>query len=71
MPKINGYEFVERLKTDEMYMDIPIIVISATNSETAFKKLKNYSVEAYIQKDNFNQTAFVEKIKEVLTKYHT
>ena len=71
MPKINGYEFVERLKTDEMYTDIPIIVISATNSETAFKKLKNYSVEAYIQKDNFNQTAFVEKIKEVLTKYHT
>ncbi len=70
MPKIDGYEFVERLKNDEMYMDIPVIVMSSISKETAMKKLKRYNIEGYMQKDTFNQTEFVEKIKEVLTKHH-
>ena len=70
MPKIDGYTFVEQLKNDEMYMDIPVIVMSSIARETAMQKLKKYKIESYIQKDIFNQTSFVEKIKEVLTKYH-
>ena len=71
MPKIDGYEFVERLKNDEMYMDIPIIVMSSIQAEEAMKKLRSFKIEAYIQKDSFNQSNFVEKVKEILTRYHT
>ena len=70
MPKIDGVAFIERLKNDEMYMDIPIIVISSVPRETAYNQLKRFRTEGYIQKDLFNQIVFVEKVKEVLTKYH-
>ena len=70
MPKIDGYEFVERLKTDEMYMDIPIIVMSSIDENSAMKKLRKFKIETYIQKEAFNQAEFVEKVKEILTKYH-
>ena len=70
MPKIDGFEFIEYLKNDEMYMDIPILVISALEKEGAMAKLKKFKIEGYLQKDSFNQVSFIEKIKEILTKYH-
>ena len=70
MPKVDGFEFIERLKNDEMYMDIPILVMSSVSREEALNKLRKYKVEGYLQKDTFNQTEFVAKVKETLTKYH-
>lgn len=70
MPKIDGFEFIERLQNDEMYMDIPLIVMSSLTREQAMKKLKKFNIESYIQKDSFNQNLFVDMVKEILTKYH-
>ena len=70
MPKIDGYEFIERLKNDEMYMDIPIIVMSSLDKEVASKKLKQFNIDGYLQKDSFDQTQFINMIKVILTKYH-
>ena len=70
MPKIDGYEFIESLRNDEMYMDIPIIAISAIPYETAAKRLSKLKIEGYVQKDSFNQSVFLDLVKEVLTKYH-
>ena len=70
MPKIDGYEFVEILKNDEMYMDIPIITMSSITKETAMKKLGKFKIDAYFQKDLFNQSVFVEKVREILTNHH-
>lgn len=70
MPKIDGNEFIERLKNDEMYMDIPVIVMSSQPKESAMKLLKQVQIEGYIQKDAFNQAVFVNLVKETLTKYH-
>ena len=70
MPKMDGYEFIEILRNDEMYMDIPVMVMSSLTREEAMKRLNKLNVEGYMQKDLFNQTVFVEKIKEILTKYH-
>ena len=70
MPKINGYEFIEILRNDEMYADIPILVMSSILKESAIRKLQKYRIEGYFQKDLFNQQDFVNKVNEVLTKYH-
>ena len=70
MPKVDGYEFVERLKNDEMYADIPIIVMSSLPEKTAMQKLYPYEIEYYMQKDDFNQTEFANEIKKIVTKYH-
>ena len=70
MPKIDGYEFIDRLKNDEMYMDIPVIVMSSMEKDKAMKRLKQYNIEGYLQKDAFDQTQFVNMIKVILTEYH-
>ena len=70
MPKIDGYEFIERLKNDEMYMDIPIIVISSMPEKNAKKKLNKSYVDYYIAKDNFDQNEFAAQVKNILTKHH-
>lgn len=70
MPKIDGYEFIEILKNDEMYMDIPIIVLSSRNKDEIIKHTNKQKIDGYVQKDLFNQEEFTQLIKEVLTKYH-
>ena len=70
MPKIDGYEFIEKLRTDEMFADIPVIIISSIPEKTAMTKLGQTNVDYYITKDNFNQGLFVEQVKTLLTKYH-
>lgn len=70
MPKVDGYEFVERLKSDEMYADIPVIVMSSLPEKTALQKLYPYEIEYYMQKDDFNQIEFANQIKKIITKYH-
>ena len=70
MPKIDGYEFIDKLKNDEMFMDIPIIVMSSLDKEVANKKLKKYKIDGYIQKDTFNQNIFNDIVRSVITRYH-
>lgn len=70
MPKIDGYEFIERLRNDEMYADIPIIVISSLPENQARKCLNKLSIAHYISKDNFDQADLAMQVKEILTKFH-
>lgn len=70
MPKMNGYEFIEVLKNDEMYMDIPVFVISSMTRDEARSRFGRQKIEGYMQKDLFNQSEFIEKIKEIISKYH-
>ena len=70
MPNIDGFEFIEKLQNDEMYMDIPIIVMSSETRDNVIKRLNQYNIEGYLPKESFNQSEFLEKIKEVLTKHH-
>ena len=70
MPKIDGFEFIDRLQNDELYSDIPIMVMSSLSKDSAMKKLKKYRLEAYMQKDTFNQTQLIDSVKDTLTKLH-
>ena len=70
MPKIDGFEFIDMLQNDEMYMDIPIFVISSKAKEKTINRLKQYKIEGYIQKDLFNQADFVNAVRLVISKYH-
>jgi len=70
MPKIDGYEYVERLKSDEMYADIPVIMMSSVSEEIAMQRLEPLNIDYYITKDSFNQNKFIEKVRSLLTDYH-
>ena len=70
MPKIDGYEFIERLKNDEMYADIPIVVMSSLSEKSAAKKLKKLDIEYYVSKEEFNQNDFAQQIRKIITSKH-
>ena len=70
MPQVDGYQFINMLKTDEMYADIPIIIMSSISKNVAMEKLTSLNVDYYICKENFNQEEFVEQVRALLTKYH-
>ena len=70
MPKIDGYEFIQLLKNDEMYADIPLIVISSLSEKSVAEKLDSLKIDYYVSKESFNQAEFSRQIKSILTKYH-
>lgn len=69
MPEMNGFEFLEKLKTNELYADIPTIMISSQNLEENKLRAHELGVEKYIVKSEFNQNDFQKTVKEILNKY--
>ena len=68
MPEMNGFEFLEKLKTDEMYADIPVIMVSSLISDENKKRAKILGAQKYIVKSEFEQDDFQETINKILRK---
>lgn len=68
MPEMNGFEFLEKLKTDEMFNDIPVIMVSSLITEENKKRSQELGAEKYIVKGEFNQDDFKETINTILRK---
>ncbi len=66
MPEMDGFEFLEKLKTDEMYADIPVIMVSSLVSEENKKRARVLGAQKYIVKSEFKQESFQKIIEEIL-----
>lgn len=67
MPEMDGYEFTERLKTDEAYNDIPIVMLTAKGKTSDMQKGYLSGVEGYISKP-FNSHDLLGVIKIILNQ---
>jgi CheY-like chemotaxis protein len=63
MPRMNGFEFIKRLKGIEAYQHIPVIVYSTDYSEEHIKSVKNLGATAFYRKTRLSI------LKEILRKY--
>jgi len=70
MPKISGFEFISRIKNDEMFADIPVMVMSSIPEKQAMETLGNIKIDGFFSKETFEQNKFSELVKSILTKYH-
>lgn len=61
MPDISGYDVAQKLKSDPKYQDIPILFLSALNSNEDIVKGFKYGAEDYITKP-FNKEELVTRI---------
>lgn len=68
MPEMDGWEFLEKLKTDEMFFDIPVIMVSSLITEENKKRAMDLGAVKYIVKGEFNQEDFQETVSKVLRK---
>ncbi len=66
MPEMDGLEFLEKLKTDEMFNEIPVIVVSSMMSEENKKRAIKLGAKKYILKHEFNQDLFQETVSKIL-----
>ena len=70
MPKMDGIEFLTRLKNDEMYADIPVIIVSSLIDDELRQKARGLGAETCIAKKDFYQKSFLDIISKTLLKHH-
>jgi DNA-binding response OmpR family regulator len=67
LPKINGYQICDTLKSDLKYKNIPIILFTAKAQDDDIKSGKKVGADAYVTKP-FDSTMLMGQIKKFLTK---
>lgn len=66
MPEMDGFSFLEKLKTDEMYSDIPVIMMSSLSYDENYSKAVKMGAKTFLNKNNFKQDEFLEAVKAAL-----
>ena len=65
LPEMNGYEVCCRLKFDEEYEHIPVILLTARRKEADRKKAEQTCADAYVTKP-FEREALMQEIHRLL-----
>ena len=68
MPSLNGKEFINQVKNDEILSTIPIIIISTLETKKMKEEFKDLCIDSYIHKPDFNKNNFLVTVKNILTK---
>lgn len=66
MPEMDGFSFLEQIKSDEMFFDIPIIMMSSLMNEDTKRQIMELGATKYIIKNDFDQESFLETIDDIL-----
>lgn len=62
MPKMNGIEFIEEIKSDGIYRQIPIVVLTTSDNLRDIAEAFEHSVAGYMLKPN-GYTEFVKTVR--------
>ena len=65
MPVMDGFELIRRLRVNSQWADLPIVMLTALNSETDQLKGLKTGAEAYIQKP-FNSAVLITTISKMI-----
>ena len=66
MPGLDGFSLTERLRADENYKDVPIIIVTSRQTEEDRRRGILAGADAYIVKGAFDQTNLIETIKNLI-----
>lgn len=69
LPKIDGFEFLKKIKAIPSLKDIPVIVLSNLGDEADTSKAKKLGAVDYFVKADTDLAVLSKKIKETLAKY--
>ncbi|ADC68938.1 response regulator receiver protein [Methanocaldococcus sp. FS406-22] len=65
MPNMNGWEFLEIIKNNDKWKDIPVIVLTAYTQVSDIEKAKEMGVESYIAKP-FSREELIREINYII-----
>ena len=66
MPRMNGFEFVSKMKTDDRVKDIPIIIVSYKDREEDRQRGLEVGADYYLTKGSFHDETLVEAVVELI-----
>lgn len=62
MPRMNGFEVIDKLQSNSDWKDIPVIVISATDLSNHDRQILNGTVKKFLQKTQINRKTLLDLI---------
>ncbi len=66
LPKMNGFEVLEKIKQDPALSNVPVIMLSNLSQEENMEKALRLGASDYFVKINFTSDEVLEKIKNIL-----
>ena len=66
MPRMNGVEFLTRLRADARYNDVPVIVVSALSQVPQDKSVLALGAQAQLLKSRFSLRDLIQRVNDVL-----
>ncbi|KAF0143783.1 MAG: response regulator receiver [Nitrospirae bacterium] len=66
MPLMNGIEFMEKMRRNPLYKQIPVIVLSTDENEDKLKMLRSLGAWAFVKKSQAD--SFINMIEDALAK---
>jgi len=66
MPRMTGFELTERIRADEQFRDIPVIIV--TSRDTVDDRRRGFEVgaDAYVFKREFDQTHLLDTVRRLI-----
>ena len=68
LPKMNGFEIMEKIKTNRKLRKIPIIVISNSGQPVDLYRAKKLGAKDWLVKTEFDPHEVEEKVKKLIGK---
>ena len=66
MPRMDGFELTERIRTDEKLSEMPVVVVTGLESREERERGIDAGADAYIVKSSFDQSNLLEVIKRLI-----
>jgi two-component system chemotaxis sensor kinase CheA len=68
MPRMNGFILTEKIRSDKKYSELPVVLVTALNSQADRERGIEVGANAYIVKSSFDQSNLLEVIQRLIGK---
>ena len=69
MPKLTGFDLIKKMKSDEIFNQIPIVVVTGVELNDEFYKKIGNNAKFIMPKGNLNKEEFKTKIFDILNNH--
>jgi two-component system chemotaxis sensor kinase CheA len=68
MPRMNGFVLTEKIRNDKKYSELPVVLVTALDSQADRERGIEVGANAYIVKSSFDQSNLLEVVERLIGK---
>ena len=68
MPRLNGFEFIEKVRSKDSSKSIPIIIVSYKDRQEDRARGLEAGADAYLTKSSFQDDTFIETVRSLISQ---